>query len=67
MPKILYLITELDIGGAEKNLFRLAVALKARGWDVEVACLSGRGEVGTWLEEKGVPVHYVEMERKART
>jgi glycosyltransferase involved in cell wall biosynthesis len=66
MPRILYLITELDIGGAEKNLFRLAVALKERGWGVEAACLSGHGEVGQWLEEKGIPVHYVEMSAKLR-
>ena len=62
--KILYLITELDIGGAEKNLFRLAVGLKDRGWDVSVAALSGRGEVGKWLDAAGVPVHYVEMRSK---
>jgi len=66
MPRILYLITELDIGGAEKNLFRLAVALKERGWDVEVACLSGHGEVGKWLADRGIAVHYVEMGAKLR-
>jgi glycosyltransferase involved in cell wall biosynthesis len=65
MPKILYLITELDIGGAERNLFRLATALKGRGWDVEAAALSGRGEVGKWLAGAGVPVHYVDMDCKA--
>ncbi len=64
--KILYLITELDIGGAEKNLYRLATSLGARGWDVEVAALSGHGEVGSWLESEGVSVHYVEMESKLR-
>jgi len=65
MPRILYLITELDVGGAEKNLFRLAVALRDRGWDVEVAALSGRGEVGKWLAAEAIPVHYVGMDFKA--
>jgi glycosyltransferase involved in cell wall biosynthesis len=65
MPKVLYLITELDVGGAEKNLFRLAVALRDRGWDVEVAALSGCGEVGEWLADKSIPVHYARMDFKA--
>lgn len=60
-PKILYLVTELDVGGAEKNLFRLATGLAARGWPVEVAALSGEGEVGAWLEAEGLPVHHVHM------
>jgi len=64
MPKILYLITELDIGGAEKNLFRLAVAMKSRDWDVEVAALSGRGEVARWLAGEGIPVRYADMDVK---
>ena len=65
MPKVLYLITELDVGGAEKNLFRLAAALKARGWTVEVACLSGRGEVGNWFAAEGIRVRYADMDFKA--
>ena len=63
-PKILYLVTELDVGGAEKNLFRLATGLAARGWPVEVAALSGEGEVGAWLAAEGLPVHHVRMEVK---
>ncbi len=62
--KILFLITELDIGGTEKNLFRLATALRDRGWPVEVACLAGAGEVGAWLEAEGITVHYAGMDRK---
>ncbi len=62
--KILFLITELDVGGAEKNLFRLATGLAGRGWPVEVAALSGRGEISSWLANAGVPVHHVLMETK---
>lgn len=66
MPKgkVFFLITELDIGGAEVNLFRLARGLRERSWDVEVAALSGEGGVGRWLEEVSIPVHHVRMERK---
>jgi len=65
MPKVLYLVTELDIGGAEKNLFRLACAMKKRRWDVEVAALSGRGPLGRWLSDESIPVHYAGMDFKA--
>jgi len=62
--KILYLITELDVGGAEKTLFRLAASLHERGWPVEVAALSGEGEVGEWLAGRDIPVHHIRMETK---
>ena len=58
--KILFHITELDIGGAERTLFALVTGLARRGHEVQVACLTGRGEVGEWLEREGVEVHYLE-------
>lgn len=58
--KILYLITELDIGGAERTLHTLATAMVERGHEVQVACLTGRGEVGEWLRRDGVHVHYLD-------
>ncbi|MBI2190796.1 MAG: glycosyltransferase [Planctomycetes bacterium] len=58
--RILYAITELDIGGAERMLHRLAVGIAARGHEVTVACLSGRGVVGKWLETAGIRVHYLD-------
>ncbi|MHC4711643.1 MAG: glycosyltransferase [Planctomycetota bacterium] len=66
MPKrkVFLLITELDIGGAEINLFRLARGLYERSWDVEVAALSGEGEIGGWLRDAGIPVHHVHMDFK---
>ena len=57
--KILYHITELDIGGAERVLWSLSVALARKGHTVEVACLTGRGKVGEWLERDGITVHYL--------
>ena len=62
MPtSILYVITELDIGGAEKALFELARRLDRDRYTVEVACLSGRGDVGGWLAREGITVHYLAM------
>jgi glycosyltransferase involved in cell wall biosynthesis len=37
-PKILYLITKSNFGGAQKYVFELAVAAKSRGLNVIVAC-----------------------------
>ena len=57
--RILFHISELDIGGAESMLFMLATGLAERGHEVEVACLTGNGAVGNWLEKAGIPVHYL--------
>lgn len=59
--RILYLITELDPGGAEKALYHLVTRLDRRRFQPEVACLTGRGKVGQWIERQGIPVHYLEM------
>lgn len=63
-PSVLLLITELVPAGAEKVVYSLATHLSS-DFDMHVACLSGRrGAVGDWLEEAGIPVCYVDMQRK---
>ena len=47
-PKIIYLITKSNFGGAQKYVFELAVAAKLRGANVIVAC----GGIG----DKGAPL-----------
>lgn len=37
-PKILFLITKSNFGGAQKYVYELALAAQARGWLVSVAC-----------------------------
>ena len=54
---ILYLITELDVGGAERNLYELATRTDRGRYRPVVAALSGGGRVGQWLADAGVPVH----------
>jgi len=57
---ILYLISELDVGGAEKSLFHLVMGLdRERFGDPVVACLWGKGRVGQWFEDAGVEVIYL--------
>jgi len=59
--RIFYLITELDVGGAEKTLFELATHLDRARFEPVVGCLSGQGEVGQWLSDKGVEVVHFDM------
>jgi len=61
---ILYLISELDVGGAEKNLCRLATGLNwERFGRPAVACLWGSGRVGEWLEDAGIEVIHLHLRK----
>jgi len=61
-PKILFLITKSNFGGAQKYVFELAVAAKAEGAEVLVAVggtgekQAGLGLLATKLEEAGIKV-----------
>lgn len=55
-PSVLYVITDLQVGGVPLHLSRLAPAVAARGWNVAVACLAPRGPVADRIEAGGVPV-----------
>lgn len=52
-------ITELDIGGAEKAFVRLAQGLVFAGWNVRVICLRGPGPLGQVLQDREIPVEYL--------
>jgi len=64
MIKIFYLITELDVGGAEKHLFELVRRIDRSNFLPVVGALGGRGEVGGWMEAQGIQVFYLEMKRR---
>jgi len=55
-PSVTFCITELDVGGAEKALVRIAIGLKQRDWNVRVISLRDRGAMSKPLEEAGIPV-----------
>jgi len=61
MRRIFYLITELDIGGAEKALYELATRLDRKRYEPIVACLTGRGPIGEWLSKAGIDVIHIGM------
>lgn len=54
--RLTMVITELDIGGAEKAFAQVAIGLKARGWDVDVVSLRDAGPLALDLRQAGVVV-----------
>ncbi len=61
--RIFYLITDLDIGGAENMLFELAQRIDKSKFIPEVGCLKGKGIVGKKLEALGIKVKYFHIEK----
>lgn len=56
--KILYIITKSNYGGAQRYVFEVAGAMKARGHDVAVAC-GGNGLLTEKLREAGISVYSI--------
>lgn len=54
--KILLVIDSLEVGGAERHVVNLALAVKGQGHDVEVAC-SMDGPLRHELRSASIPVH----------
>ncbi len=63
--RIAFLITDLDAGGAERNLATLAAGLDRARFDVAVASLMPPGRIGGELAAKGVPVLDLGMTHRA--
>ncbi|MBU0476961.1 glycosyltransferase [bacterium] len=61
--RIFYLITDLDIGGAEKMLFELVKRIDKDKFMPEVGCLKGKGIVGKKLEALGIKVRCFHIEK----
>ena len=64
--KILYLITGLNLGGAEMQLVHIATRLEARSWNVRVVSLipSWSSACAEYLEAAGIPVVSLNIRRK---
>ena len=52
--RILYVITDLEIGGVPLHLYRLARHMSDEGFDVHVTCLSPPGPVTRMLAKTGI-------------
>ena len=60
--RILLLVTTLGVGGgAENQVFRMAIELKARGWDVAVVSMITPYACVSELEQHNVAVHSLYM------
>jgi glycosyltransferase involved in cell wall biosynthesis len=53
--RLLLVVDSLEVGGAERQVVDLALALRRNGYEVTVAC-SVAGDLSSVLEEAGVPV-----------
>jgi L-malate glycosyltransferase len=62
--RLLLVVDSLEVGGAERQVVDLAVALQRAGYGVMVAC-SVAGDLSRTLEEAGVPVRPL-LERLAK-
>jgi glycosyltransferase involved in cell wall biosynthesis len=54
-------IDSLEIGGAERHVTDLAIALRGDGYDVTVACSAG-GPLAREITDAGIPVHVLMFE-----
>jgi len=54
--RILFLISSLNAGGAERQLVNLASGLDPHRWDIRVLCTHDAGALGPELERDGIPV-----------
>ena len=55
--RVLFVITDLDFGGAEKCCVQLASGLDRKRWHAEVCCLSEPGVLAERLSGAGIQVH----------
>lgn len=58
--RILHLISGLEVGGAETQLLRILPELQ-KYHENRICCVRGHGPIGAKLEEKGIPVYYLEL------
>ena len=59
--KLLFIITGLSIGGAEKMLLKISSRIDGDKFDLSVISLTGKGEISRSLECLGIPVYSMGM------
>ncbi len=62
--KVLQLITELDVGGAERALLSLVKKLSSGKYDVMVAYLKGEGRLAEHFRDAGIKVFDLKMRNR---
>lgn len=56
-PRLVHVITGLEVGGAELTVERMVPALQRRGWSIAIVSLTSLGVVGARMREAGIEVH----------
>jgi starch synthase (maltosyl-transferring) len=64
MTSIALVITDLDVGGAERALTALATRLSPDRWRVGVFCLSGPGALAEAIRAAGLPCECLDVGRR---
>jgi glycosyltransferase involved in cell wall biosynthesis len=64
--KVIHVITDLDIGGAEMMLYKLLASLRNNEIESLVITLMGRGKITERIEALGVKVETLDLEQGAR-
>ena len=63
MIKVLHVITELNVGGAEVMLAKLLSAMDRGCFNHSVLSLQNKGPMGAQIEEMGIPVYELNLHR----
>ncbi len=63
MIKVLHVITELNVGGAEVMLAKLLAAMDRGRFNHSVLSLQSKGPMGAQIEEMGIPVYELNLHR----
>ncbi len=61
--RIVHIINDLEIGGVEVMLANLLSCMDHKSFDAKVVSLTGRGPIALRIEERGIPVRALDMER----
>jgi glycosyltransferase involved in cell wall biosynthesis len=60
---VVHLITGLNIGGSEMMLKKLVLSRRVHNFKDVIICLGNEGPIGLQLEQNGVKVHYLGLEK----
>ncbi len=61
--RITYILPQLDIGGSETHVVRLAEQLRKRGHDVRILCIFQEGQLSDWARQLGIPLEALRQKK----
>ena len=61
--RITYILPQLDVGGSETHIVRLADQMRKRGHDARLLCVFQEGRLGSWARQLGIPLEALEQKK----